>query len=119
MQQVKPEFRICPVLAVIILSSWVALNWINIDRTVADNLVFRFNEGAEGSGSIQTLASDQYWNPAYYAAFQNIEDPAARQDALDLLDLRAHELQADGRLLKEPSLYDWSLAFLPAGTDQQ
>lgn len=116
---IKPEFRICPVLAVIILSSWVALNWINIDRTVADNLVFRFNEGAEGSGSVQTLASDQYWNPAYYASFQNIEDPAARQDALDLLDLRAHELQADGRLLKEPSLYDWSLAFLPAGTDQQ
>lgn len=116
---IRPEFQICPVLAVIILSSWVALNWINMDRVVADDLVSRYNKGAKGPDSIQTLASDQYWSPDYYAAFQNIADPQARRDAVELLDIRAHEVQSDGRFLNDPSLYDWSLSFLHNGAATQ
>ncbi len=108
---VRPAWRICPALAVVVLISWVALNWINVNRVVANDLVARFNAGPE-SADVQTLASDQYWNPDYYAAFANIADPSSRRAALKLLDARGNEKMPNGRAFKDPSLYDWSLAYL-------
>ena len=112
---VWPALRICPALAAVILSSWVMLNWINVDRAVAGNLVSRFNAGAEGTGSIEALASDRYWSPDYYPAFRNIADPASRQEALRMLDERALEETAENRARREPAAYDLSLAFLRCG----
>ena len=108
---VRPEWRICPLLAAVILTSWVALNWINVDRVVANNQVARFNEAPEGS-SVEALASDRHWSPEYYAAFEGIADPKARREALALLAARGREASAGGRRLDSPSPYDWSLAYL-------
>lgn len=115
----RPAWRICPVLAAVILSSWVALNWINVDRVVADSQVARFNAQAGSAGGVEALASDQYWSPAYAAAFGKIAVPAAREEALRLLDSRAREERPDGGMLKDPPLYDWSLAFLRGAGDSK
>ena len=113
---VWPGWKLCPVLASVILITWVALNWINVDRVVANDLVFRFNTNTEGTVSLQTLASDRYWSPDYYAAFLNIADPSARREALEMLDERAEEKRS-GRPMKDPPAYDWSLAWLRRGGD--
>ncbi len=104
-------WKICPVLAAVILTSWVLLNWVNVDRVVANDLVSRFNAGAEGTASVQSLASDQYWSPDYYSAFLNIADPSSRREAFLMLDERANE-ERSGRRMKDPPVYDWSLAWL-------
>ena len=113
---VWPGWKVCPVLAAVVLISWAALSWINVDRVVANDLVSRYNANAEGAVSVETLASDQYWSPDYYAAFRNIADPSARREALGMLDERAEE-ERSGRPMKDPPAYDWSLAWLRCGGD--
>ena len=110
-KSIRPEWRICPLLAAVILASWVILNWANVDRLVADSQVARYNRDPENTG-IYSLVSDQGWNPEYYAVFEKIADPGKRADALEFLIDLGSETHRDGRCLKHPALYDWSLAYL-------
>ena len=110
-KSIRPELKICPLLAAVILASWVMLNWANVDRLVADSQVARYNRDPENTG-IYSLVSDQGWNPEYYAAFEKIADPGKRADALEFLIDLGSETHRDGRCLRQPALYDWSLAYL-------
>ena len=112
-KSVRPGLKICPLLAAVILASWVALNWANVDRLVADSQVARFNSDPENTG-IYSLVSDQGWSPDYYAAFEKIEDPEKRADALGFLIDLGRETDEEDRSLLHPALYDWSLAYLRA-----
>ena len=127
-----PRIRTCAALAAIILTTWIGINCMNIDRIVAENQVVRLNtaiqtetwqalNGAGRGDCLATLASDQYWSPDYYAAFEKIEDEQARSDALGLLAERADEKRKFTAALnarfaphkrKEITLYDWNLSWL-------
>ena len=127
-----PELKVCSALTAIALSTWIGLNFANIDRVVAENQVNRFNaEVRQGkwqspndtgyADRIAALASDRYWSPDYYASFRKIEDPQARADALALLEKRVgekrHPLQDSGHRTASPEhrkvlLYDWNLSWL-------
>ncbi len=112
-KSIRPEWKICPLLAAAILASWVALNWANVDGMVANSQVARYNRDPESTG-IHSLVSDQGWNPEYYAAFEKIEDPEKRVEALEVLTDLGSLPDRDGRCLRQPALYDWSLAYLKA-----
>ena len=112
-KSVRPGLKICPLLAAVILASWVVLNWANVDRLVADSQVTRFNNDPENT-SIYSLVSDQGWSPDYYAAFEKIEDPEKRAEALGFLIDLGRETDEEDRSLLHPGLYDWSLAYLRA-----
>ena len=127
-----PHVRVCPALAAVILTTWIGMNIMNIDRVVAENQVARLNaeirqdagqirESSGWSVQIAALASDQYWSPDYYAAFEKIEDGQARSDALGLLEKRAEEkriphIARDIRYQeckrREITLYDWNTGWL-------
>ena len=109
----RPGLEICPMLAAAALVTWVMLNWANVDRLVADDLVARYNAGLYArEDGVAALASDRYWSPDYYAAFGKITDPDARAAALELLDERGGATDDGERPLREPALYDWSLCYL-------
>ena len=110
---IRPEWKICPLLAAIVLASWVALSWINVDRLVADSQVARFNSGPENT-CISSLLSDQGWSPDYYAPVRKIQDPMKRMEALALLVERSSNTDRDGISYNQPALYDWSFAMLRA-----
>ena len=112
-KSVRPGLKICPLLAAVILASWVVLNWANVDRLVADSQVTRFNNDPENT-SIYSLVSDQGWSPDYYAVFEKIEDPEKRAEALGFLIDLGRETDEEDRSLLHPALYDWSLAYLRA-----
>ena len=121
-----PDVRICPILAAVALSTWIGLNFMNIDRIVAGNQVARFNEdirnetwisirenSAYWTERISALASDQYWSPDYYSAFEKIENPNARAKALLLLKTRGNQKErGDPVPYKAVPVYDWSLSWL-------
>ena len=127
-----PHVRVCPALAAVILTTWIGMNIMNIDRVVAENQVARLNaeirqdagqirESSGWSVQIAALASDQYWSPDYYAAFEKIEDGQARSDALGLLEKRAEEkriphiardIRYQERKRREITLYDWNTGWL-------
>ena len=111
-----PDTKICPILAVIVLITWIGLNYINIDRVVAENQVARLNmdaqeetwpiiinEREDWTGRISVFPADQYWSPDYYPAFEKIENPKLRISVLQILTARK---------CPDPPLYDWSLSFL-------
>ncbi|MBQ6288613.1 MAG: DUF4173 domain-containing protein [Clostridia bacterium] len=112
-KSIRPQWQICPLLAAVILASWVVLNWANVDRLVADSQVARYNRNPENTG-IYSLVSDQGWSPEYYAAFEKIEDPVKRGEALEVLTDLGSLPGRDGQCLNRPALYDWSLAYLKA-----
>lgn len=125
-KSIQPEAKICPILAAVILATWIGLNLTNIDRIVVENQVVRFNEETQTvtwnsmkenkeywTERISSLASDQYWNPDYYPAFEKIENLNARAKALNLLKTRSNTKEHRGTIpCKTPSLYDWSLSYL-------
>ena len=114
----RPALRVCPIIAAAVLISWAALNWMNPDRLVAENLAARYNaaspavSAADRDRAIRTLASDNWWSPDYYAAFEKIADPAARADALRMLDERGAQTDGAGHAFRDPPVYDWNLSFL-------
>lgn len=121
----RPGWHICPVLAVIILTTWVGLNFTNIDRIVAENQVARFNRDTQSetrismnnndsywTERISALASDQHWSPDYYPAFEKIGNPDAKAQALNLLKTRGNAKKNGGTEYRAPQLYDWSLSYL-------
>ena len=112
-KSVRPELKICPLLAAVILGSWVVLNWANVDRLVADSQVARFNSDPQSTG-IYSLVSDQGWSPDYYAAFDKLEDQDAKLAAFLMIDSIGREKDEEGRSFLNPPLYDWSLAYLRA-----
>ena len=124
-----PHVKVCSALAAVILTTWVGMNFTNIDRIVAGNQTSRLNaqiqqdagqirEGPGWSIRLAALASDQYWSPDYYAAFEKIEDGQARSDALGLLEERAEEkgklsyIGSAARKRREITLYDWNMSWL-------
>ena len=121
-----PDVRICPVLTAIALTTWIGLNYTNIDRMVAENQVARFNEDfrnetwisikendAYWTERISDLASDQYWSPDYYPAFEKIDNKKARAKALLLLKTRGNKKEPGNTVpYKAVPIYDWSLSFL-------
>ena len=121
----RPSLRICPLLAAAALTTWIGLNYMNMDRTVAENQVARFNEAFSGkawpsapggepafSDRIAALASDQGWSPDYYPAFEKIENPSAREQALKLLKTRSAPKNPGEAPYTFPRLYDWTLSDL-------
>ena len=113
------------VLAAIVLTTWIGLNFTNIDRIVAENQVARFNRDTQsetwisvnGNDSywtkrISALASDQYWSPDYYPVFEKIENPNAKAQALNLLKTRGNAKRNEGPAYRTPRFYDWSLSYL-------
>ncbi len=121
----RPDLHICPVLAAIVLTTWIGLNFTNIDRIVAENQVARFNRDTQsetwisvnGNDSywtkrISALASDQYWSPDYYPVFEKIENPNAKAQALNLLKTRGNAKRNEGPAYRTPRFYDWSLSYL-------
>ena len=111
-----PDTGICPALAAIILTTWIGLNYTNIDRIVAENQVARFNTESQNetwasiihereywADRISALPSDQYWSADYYPAFEKIENSKFRTSVLQILKTRAYPT---------PLLYDWSLSYL-------
>ena len=124
----QPNIRICPILAVIALTTWIGLNYTNIDRMVAGNQVARFNEdirndtwisikenNAYWTERISGLASDQYWSPEYYSVFEKIENPNARARALLLLKTRGNRKERGNPTpYKAVPVYDWNLSYLQA-----
>ena len=123
---IQPNIRICPILAVIALTTWIGLNYTNIDRMVAENQVARFNDdirnetwisikenNAYWAERISGLASDQYWSPEYYSAFEKIENLNARARALLLLKTRGNKKERGNPApYKAVPVYDWSLSYL-------
>ena len=61
---------------------------------------------------ISALASDQYWSPDYYPAFEKIENPDAREQALNLLKTRGNTQKHGDTIYKISRLYDWSFSYL-------
>ena len=121
----RPDLHICPLLAVIVLTTWIGLNFTNIDRITAENQVARFNRDMRTktwvsinyndsywSERISALASDQYWSPDYYPAFEKIENPDAREQALNLLKTRGNTQKHGDTIYKISRLYDWSFSYL-------
>lgn len=122
---VRPDLHICPVLAVIVLTTWIGMNFTNIDRIVAENQVARFNRDIQSetwisinsddsywAERISALASDQYWSPDYYPAFEKIKNPNAKVRAINLLNTRGNTKKHGETMYKTPRLYDWSLSYL-------
>ena len=111
-KSIRPNARICPLLAAVALCTWIALNWINVDRLVADNLVTRYNRGLSDWSSLESLMDT--WSPDYYPSFEKIEDPSERDRALAMLD-HAGQRRAESNAVviqAKPPLYDWSLSYL-------
>ena len=107
----KPEARICPVLTVTALCTWIALNFANVDRVVTAYQVRAFNNGA-----ITRLDTSYFANlsPDVLPALAEISDGDVRRDAVDSV---SKALSA-----RYPVWYDWSLSWtgcgLTAGTDE-
>ena len=117
-----PDTKICPILAAIVLTTWIGLNYTNIDRIVAENQVARYNKSitteAESSSDRQEeeirlidIFSDQYWSPDYYPALDKLENTFDRTTALRILKARG-KTETDGQNRQDPPLYDWSLSYL-------
>ena len=125
-KSIRPDVKICPILAVVVLATWIGLNFTNIDRIVAENQVARFNAEIQNvtwnsmkedneywTERISALASDQYWSPDYYPAFEKIENPNAKVRALLLLKIRGNKKERGETVPnKIPRFYDWSLSYL-------
>ena len=125
-KSIRPDTKVCPILAVVVLTTWVGLNFTNIDRIVAENQVARFNAEIQNvtwnsmkedneywTERISALASDQYWSPDYYPAFEKIENPNVKVRALLLLKTRGNKKErGDTASYKTPQLYDWNLSYL-------
>lgn len=125
-KSIRPDAKICPILAVVVLTTWLGLNFTNIDRIVVENQVARFNEdirndtwisikenNAYWTERISGLASDQYWSPEYYSAFEKIENLNARARVLLLLKTRGNKKERGNPVpYKAVPVYDWSMSYL-------
>ena len=96
-----PEKKICPLLTALALSSWLALNCLNVDGIVARNQVRLYNDGVLKELDVSYLAS---LSPSVLPALEDIRDGQAREQALS--DARKQ------LALAVPVPYDWSLCWL-------
>ena len=119
-----PGTQICPILVIIILTSWIGLNYTNIDRIVAENHVSRYNSSMTKEikqamtrqvwgNRLSDIFSDQYWSPDYYPALGKLEESLDRTTALRILKARGKK-QTNKQIRQEPPLYDWNLSYLQA-----
>ncbi|MBR6187225.1 MAG: DUF4173 domain-containing protein [Clostridia bacterium] len=102
-----PDRKICPLLTVLALSSWLLLNCLNVDRLVARNQVRMFNDGVLAELDVSYLSS---LSPSVLPALEDIRDDAARRQALS--DAR------EQLSLAFPVSYDWSLCWLSMRGEQ-
>ena len=106
----RPSIRVCAVLSVIVLTTWVGLNYADPDLRVAENQVSRYNAGQTDWTTIGQLIRDL--SPDALPAYERIADEASR--------LKAHEAAADALHSADgwgrgyPAAYDWSLSWLRA-----
>ena len=122
-----PNTKICPILAVIVLTTWIGLNYTNIDRIVVGNQVARYNSSMtaeikqamtrqEWENRLSNIFSDQYWNPDYYSALNKLEEPPDRTIALSNLKARGQK-ETYKQIHRIPPLYDWNLSFMKVPKD--
>ena len=95
------KIRICPCLTFIALSTWIVLNYSNVDKQVAFFQVNAFNKG-----SVIRLDTDYFasLSPDVLPELERIEDPAVRDKAIDTV---THQLSEE-----YPVWYDWSLSWV-------
>ena len=124
-----PDTNVFHVLAAIILTTWIILNYTNIDCMVANNLVARYNTiitaetrqfmtCQELENCIADIFSDQYWSPDYYPALNQLEEPWDHKIALNILKTRSQRRKG-GQHHMNLKLYDWTLCCLLEPTDSQ
>ena len=118
----QPSIRICPILAVITLTTWIGLNYTNVDRMAINSQVSRYNKAIRATVDttpdsldskicLEDIFFDQYWSPDYYPALDKIEDPANHLTAQLVLNLLAKK-KKDEKSGNTLALYDWSLSYL-------
>ena len=96
-----PAAKICPVLTVLALGSWLLLNGVNVDMRIAQYQISRYNEGALSDLDVYYLAR---LSPDVLPALEELKDDSLREAALDLYR------DTHGRHV--PRAYDWSLGWL-------
>ena len=118
------DTKICPVLATIVLTTWIGLNFTNIDRIVIENQVARYNTSMtaetkqsmtrqEWGTRLSDIFSDQYWSPDYYPALNKLEEHIDNTTALRILKARGKK-ETNEQIRQKPPLYDWNLSYLQA-----
>ena len=103
---VLPGRRVFPALAAVVLCTWTALNYANIDAIVARDQAARFNAGLTDLASVRELAADL--SPDELPCWALLDDEAARQAADEAF--RSQVFPEDSPS-SYPSAYDWSLTW--------
>ena len=100
---VHPAVRICPALAAILFTTWVALNMLNVDRIVAEQQVARLNAGMTDQQTIIRLVGEL--SPDAIPAYGHILSETDRRAA----ETAVHT--AFGPAAVRPDAYDWALTW--------
>ena len=102
-----PNMRVCPTLAVLILCTWTALNYCNVDRLIARYQVSAYNQGTLKDLDASYLAS---LSPDVLPELERIEDDTMRSHAL--------EIAWNTFSRRSPHPYDWSVSWLKTNSPQ-
>ena len=102
----RPMKAVSPALAAVILASWVALNYANIDRIVAENQVARYNAGQTDWATVQELI--HAWTPDALPAYAHLEGEEAQEKARSEIALAYGPGENS---IARPSAYDWSFSW--------
>ena len=102
----RPSRAVSPALTAVILATWVALNYANIDRIVAENQVARYNAGLAGWETVAELI--HAWTPDDLPAYGGLGSEEAREKARTEIE-RAYGTGGDS--INRPSAYDWSFSW--------
>ena len=103
----RPGMAVSPAVAAVVLGTWVALNYANVDRIVAVDQVSRYNAGKTEWTTISQLISDQ--SPDALPAYALLANEGDREEARKVIR-KTYLTDAGGRT--RPSAYDWSFTWL-------
>ncbi len=103
----SPGIRICPALTALILCTWTALNYADVDRLIARYHVSAYNQGTLKDLDASYLAS---LSPDVLPELERIEDDT----------MRSHALETAWKTLsrRSPHPYDWSLSWVKTNRPQ-
>ena len=104
----RPSAAVSPVIAAVVLTSWVALNYANIDRIVAADQVARYNAGKTEWKTVSRLITET--SPDAIPAYALLEDGEAAEKA------QAQIAEIYGIAGEKVALYDWGLNWRQAET---
>ncbi len=102
-----PSARVCPALAALVLCTWTALNYANVDRVITRYQVNAYNQGTLKDLDISYLAS---LSPDVLPELERIEDGTMRGHTL--------EIACETLSRRSPHPYDWSLCWLKMNSPQ-